>query len=235
MRGRPLVAARLVAGLVRRVWVFGVIGLMATAGLVVKTAHEPGLYWGSADVVLLTPPSAKAPNTIGLVSGSLIATAGLIQRQVSGGPAASHVVSDDVTLLDEGVTSGVTVTLPNAGGQWANNFEKAVLHVQSVDPVESVALSRLRAMVASVQSALAARETEAHVQSEHRIGTDVTPSTLTVRHFTGKTGRSIAASGLVGLSATAAFMVFVDRRRHGLLSSSGTVKAGPHRTQPRST
>lgn len=196
-----------------RVWLVTVLGVLVTAGLVYRVAHAPGLYFGSADVVFVMPSSEQIPNALGVYPGSLIATAGVIQREVSKGPDTAHVVSDDVTIVDEGETSAVSVTLPNSGGQWANNFEKAALHVQAVDPDQAVALDKLQSTVATIRATLAAREDAANVAADRRIRTEVSPNPLRVDLLSGERKRAIAASMALGLGATFALMVLVDRRR----------------------
>jgi hypothetical protein len=231
-------AGRRLSALVARVWIVAVIGVVATAGLVYQTARAPGVYFGSADVVLVLPPSPRTPNALGLSPVSLIATAGVLQREVSGGPDAAHVVSGEVTIVDEGEMNGVSVTLPNSGGQWANNFERASLHVQAADRDQAVALDRLRSTVAAIQSTLAAREDAANVLPERRIRTEISPTQLSVALLSGERKRAMAASAALGLGITFALMVLVDARRFRRFGQSSAGSVTPNalrRRLPRST
>ncbi len=191
-----------------------VLGSAATAGLVDHEWKGTGVYWGEAAVVFITPPDALTPNTLSVISGSLISTAGIIQREVMGGPPKNRVVSESVTLLDQGVTDGVSVDLPNAGGQWANNFERPVLRVQSVNPDEKVALRRLESMVVQIQQALDRRQEEAGVSKANWITTQVTPGTISVVMRTGNQKRAAAAALLLGLLVTGSVAVLVDAAGH---------------------
>lgn len=208
-----------------------VVGCATTAQLVHRAWNLPGFYWGQANVVFITPPNALAPNTLGVVSGSLISTAGIIQREVMDGPPKNRVVSESVTLLDEGVMDGVSVDLPNAGGQWENNFERPVLRVQSVNPDKQVAQRRLEQMVAQIQIAIERRQDEAGVLELNRITTQVTPSTITVGLREGDRKRAAASTALLGLLATGSVAVLADavghRRRRADQRSGAT--AGPDR------
>ena len=49
-----------------------VLGSAATAGLVDHEWKGTGVYWGEAAVVFITPPDALTPNTLSVISGSLI-------------------------------------------------------------------------------------------------------------------------------------------------------------------
>lgn len=191
-----------------------VLGSGATAGLVVHEWKGTGVYWGEADVVFITPPDALTPNTLSLVSGSLISTAGIVQREVMGGPPKNRVVSESVTLLDQGVTDGVSVDLPNAGGQWANNFERPVLRVQSVSPEEGVALRRLELMVGRIQQVLDRRQEQAGVSKANWITTQVTPGTISVAMRDGNQKRAAAAALVLGLLVTGSAAVLLDAAGH---------------------
>lgn len=191
-------------------------------GLAQHTRTHPGVYWGAVDVVFVAPPTALSPNTLRVVSGSLIATAGLVQRQVMEGPDEAHVVSDSVTLLDEGIFSGYSVTLPNAGGQWANNFERPALHVQASDPDEGVALARLTNTVHHITSVLDARQTTAGVLPLNRITTRLSPANIGVAYYPGSRTRGTLSSVLLGLGMTIGAMTFAERRGN---------RCGPRRRQ----
>jgi hypothetical protein len=213
-----------------------IAGAALTAGLAYHVARSPGVYYGSADVVFVLPASTRTPNALGLFPSSLIATASVVQREVSGGPDSAHVVSGNVTIVDEGETSGVSVTLPNTGGQWANNFEQASLHVQVSDPNEAVALDRLASTVALIQSTLLAREDAANVSVDRRIRTEVSPRQLSVKHLTGQRMKALAATVALGLGATVALMVLADPSRRSPPTREASVKLVPRRRrQPLST
>ncbi len=205
-----------------RLWVLALVGVLATAALALSVYRAPGVYYGSADVVLILPSSQRIPNALGLYPASLIATAGVLQREVTGGPDEAHVVSGDVTIVDEGDVRGVSVTLPNVGGQWANNFEKASLHVQAADPDPAVAFQKLRGTVSAIQDALAARQDAVGVVPGRRIRAEVSPTQLAVSLLTGDRKRATVATALLGLSLTLSLMVRVDqRRRPGAQSGRG--------------
>ena len=210
-RTNLLAALSRVVGVVRQVWFVALAGILLTLSMAQQARSAPGVYWGAVDVVFLAPPSALAPNSLGLVSGSLISTAGLVQRQVMEGPGPARVVSDSVTLLDEGITAGRRVTLPNAGGQWANNFERAVLRVQASDPREAVARQRLSDTVDEITSVLRTRQDEAGVLPAHRISTRLTPTTLVVTRYAGDPRRQTLSSLVLGLGVTASAVGLAHR------------------------
>src|SRR6476646_8847765 len=108
-------------GCARR-WYVLALGLLLTIGAVGYVNVAPGVYWSEARVVLLGPPSPARPNKLDSSSGSLIATAGVVEREMSSTRKSIPAISNDVTLVDQGVYDGEQVRMPNYGGQWATNF-----------------------------------------------------------------------------------------------------------------
>jgi hypothetical protein len=205
----------------RRAWFVVVVGVLATMGSMYWITSAGGVYYGQVDVVFLRPVNAHVPNSLSTTSGSVIATAGIVQRQVAGGPEGAHVVSDGVTLAQEGVTSGQSVRLPNAGGQWANNFNRAELDVQVVDTTSEGANARMSEVLARIDASLAQLQATAKVDPSNAIRTGLNPITPTITHEPGNPKRALVMTLLLGALLTIGAVILVDRvlLRHSRRSS----------------
>src|SRR5579875_3094252 len=112
---------------VHRAVAVAVVGLLLTAGFAIHVLHKPGVYFCSTRVLFLTPPSKENPNSLAASTGGVTAMAGAVSRMVEPHPPSAEVVSPLVMLTDEGIRHGWSVTLPNDGGQFANNFDQQLL------------------------------------------------------------------------------------------------------------
>ena len=202
--------------LLRAAWVSWWLVLIGGGVTVIGCAFVlsvPGVYWSEVDAVFLAPRSARFQNTYQVSSQSIIATAGVVQREVSGGLSRAQVVSDAVTLVGQGVRSGEQVVLPNAGGQWANNFNRPVLELQVAgrDPVE--VQQRLDGLFARVEASLRERQAAAGAPAEDLITVSKSPAAPSVRYQSGDRRQSLAACVLLGLGLTVAAVSGWERRR----------------------
>ena len=200
---------------IRRFWWLAATGLVLTAAVAVHVAREPGVYWAQVNVVLLAPAFPTSPNALSQTPTRVIELASVIQRAVAGveGP---HVVSDGVTIVDEGVRSGEAIRLPNAGGQWANNFNRPYVEVEVVDETREAATARLTQVLARVDRELETRQTIAGVASENRVTTQLSPSSPQISYTAGSPGRGVVATGVVGALLTFGAVLLVDARMVGL-------------------
>jgi hypothetical protein len=196
-----------------RAWYVLVLGLVLTAGAAFFVWASPGVYYGQVDVVFLRPVNQFVPNSLSITSSSVIATAGVVQREVSGGRAASRVVSEGVTVVGEGITSGQRITLPNSGGQWANNFDRALLDVQVVDRSEHGARERLDAAVAAINQSLERRQQAAGADRSTWIRTRLSPAQPTVHYMDHERRRGVAMTLLLGVGTTLSAVVLWEGRR----------------------
>lgn len=192
-----------------RLWWVTLAGLLLTAGAIFQAVNVPGVYWGQVDVVFLRPPAAKSPNTLSHSATRVIEAASVIQREVDG-VAGPRVVSDAVTLVDQGVTSGFSVRLPNAGGQWANNFNRPYLNVEVSSGTAEGARAELERVLDRIDQALADRQISAGVLPANRLTTLVTPAPE-VKYSAGLPRQAAAIVGLLGVGLTGAVLVLAAR------------------------
>jgi hypothetical protein len=203
---------------VRRQWLVAVAGVVVTLGAMLWAGADRGLYWSQVDVLFAAPQSGEG-NALMAAPETLIATAGVIQRDVTGARATSRVVSDSVTLVSQGVRRGVSVRIPNAGGQWANNFDRPVLDVEVVDETPAAAQARLQQVLADIADRLAARQRAAGVADSNLISIRLLPDSPTVEYVSGSPPRAMAMTGVLCIALTLGLIWGVEARRNRAVAS----------------
>lgn len=215
-------------GILRRRWYVVVLGLALLAGSVHVVASRAGVYWTQVDVVLLAPKSERYPNVIEQTSSGVIAMAGLVEREINRGVHAPATASASVTLAGEGVRRGYSITMPNGGGQWADDFDRPVLDVQVVGESESEVRRRIAELTDLVAHTLAARQAADGVPQVNRITASSSPASPVVLRLEGSHKKAIVATLLLGGALTCVGAVAVDR----LLSSRARRRRHVHALHP---
>ncbi|MDR6636657.1 hypothetical protein [Paenarthrobacter nitroguajacolicus] len=161
--------------LLRKRWyvAFAVI-LLGLAGLGAIRAQEP-VYWAQTEVSFVAPNSDPAYWIPGGDNAVLVPFAALVERRVNADSDSVDLVLARGTLYGAGVKQGYSVTLPNAGGQWAKSFTRPVLLVQVVDSSAENVNRVLSAVIDRINAACGALQKEMHVDSR-LIFTVSTPS-----------------------------------------------------------
>lgn len=204
-----------------RAWYVVLAGLILTGAATYWAWTTPGVYYAQVDVVFLQPVNNYVPNNLRGLSDDVIATASVVQREVTGGPEMSRVVSESVTIVGEGIRSGQRVSLPNSGGQWANNFERALLDVQVVDHTEDRAQARLDTLLRSIDASLENRQRAAGADPTTWISTRLSPAVPTVTYLEGERRRAVVMTFVLGAGLTCAALVLFEARTGGAAGRGG--------------
>jgi hypothetical protein len=187
------------------------VGLLVVLAAGGASLRAPGVWWTQVDVVFLAPTSARYPNSLEVTSASLISTAGVVERRVNAGRVPTAVSSSSVSLVGEGIRDGYSVRLPNAGGQWAENFSRPVLDVQVVGASRDVVAARLDILLAKIQTTLDELQVSGGADKFNLIITESAPR-VPVQTFVGpRNKRAAAGIGVLGSLITLATVVAVDR------------------------
>jgi hypothetical protein len=210
---------------VRKRWPVLLVGFLLTLVACVVTWRAPGVYWSSTKVYFLVPVTVQQPNQLAPDNSSAIPLAGLIQTEINEGNSPRQATSPDVTLVDEGITDGWSVILPDTGGQWAHNFPEPSLIVQASGPTAEVVQSRMSSLIDKITRLVAAREDAANVPTSSRVAFAMSPTAVAVQYSNGHRSRAVVVIGLlgVGLSLAACWIAdraFAARRRRGDTSDS---------------
>lgn len=197
-----------------------VLGFALTTALAVHVTRKPGVFYAETRVLFLAPQSKRNPNALIAPTKSVILVASAVARMVEPDPPIGQVVSPAVTLVDEGIRNGWSVTLPNDGGQFTNNFDESYLQVQAVGANAVKVHAKVEALVASINAGLSTLQDRAGVPSIDRITTSPNPG-VQLYYLKGSQPRAAAAVLVLGLSATMTVEMLLrrwrDRRVRSLL------------------
>jgi hypothetical protein len=203
------------------------LGLVLTAALGVHVLNKPGVFYSATSVGFHPPPSAANPNNSFVSSGSITSTAGAVGRMVEPNPPIGQVVSPTVTLVDEGVRHGWSVTLPNDGGQFTNHFDVSLLTVQAVGSSAAEVRTTIEQLVVRINVALKTLQDQANVPANDRISTTENPPRTQVYYFGNSRPRALAAVLVLGLAVTLTAEMILSRwqnrrrRSHAAAHPSG--------------
>jgi hypothetical protein len=103
------------------------------------------------------------------------------------------------------------VRLPNAGGQWADNFNRPVLDVQVVGPTRDAVKADLDALLAEIDAELARLQDDAGVAPAFRVTTQHAPTSPVIQYVGAQATRAMAGVAIVGLALTTLVAVGWDR------------------------
>jgi hypothetical protein len=189
-------------GLRRVQWLVAAIGVLATVATAAVAVERPGVYWTTVQLRFIAPTSAANPNTLQLASSSLVMMAGAVGQMVDDrqGP---RVTSPDVDITGLGIRNGWSVTLPNSGGQWANNFASPFLQIEAVGPSIAEVATTMQRLINLISADLLQLEQRSGVDPHNYVRTQLTPLTGPQFYYqVGSRIRAGLASVLLGLGLT---------------------------------
>jgi hypothetical protein len=198
---------------VRHRWWAAVIGTVLVVAASWGLAHPAPVYWAQQDVLFMLPQNDGKLNAYTSQTDGLIATAGLIAKDVTGSASGAMTVSDGVTLVGQGIHRGYSVRLPNSGGQWANNYDRAVLDVQVADTSDSAVRLRMAALYSEISAALTHREGVANVSQVNRIRLRLNPGAVRVHYESGHRAQALGAALVLGVGMVLALVIWWEGRQ----------------------
>lgn len=199
-----------VFSLCRRYWIVTILGLMATGCALILASGQGGTYNGQVNVIFLAPQSVRG-NALSVTTDSLISVAGVVAR-VAGGPGGkANTASAEVTLVGQGVETGYSIQQPNAGGQYGYVFQQPVLNVQSAGGSLAEAQEQMDLALQSIRRALGNIEDAAGVDSDMRIGVQLSPGEPTFTYVHGSRARAMATIAFIGVVLTLGTVLMLAR------------------------
>lgn len=182
-------------------WAVTLLGAGLTGLAVFWAITVPPVYFVQVRVVLLPPAGAQLNGFTGSAE-SLIDLAGVVAREMQGADGGASAVSQDVTLVGEGLHEGYSVRHPNAGGQWQYRFDEPVLDVQAVAATPKDVKKQATLALQRVRSTLTRIQRDQGVASIHRVRTVLSPATPQLYEEKGSRVRAVAATLLTGVIMT---------------------------------
>jgi hypothetical protein len=122
------------------------------------------------------------------------------------------VLSETVNAVGQGLGHGYSISLPNAGGQWALNLSRPILMVGSAASGPEQVQRLTDDAVARIHAELVRRQRDERVAPTRTVRTRLSPPTPTTVNGTGSRGRALVISELLRIGLTIAVALAVDRR-----------------------
>ncbi len=195
----------------RQKWLL-VLGALATCLSVLLGFDDEAVYWSHTTVQLVPPTQEVAENVLISSNEGLISLAGVVVLEANRQARTPRLASDGVSIVDAGITEGRLIRLPNAGGQWATNFDQATVDVQVSGPSPAGVESETERTLADLDGIMSAIQDRYDVDTSHRVSlqAQVGPS---IRSNGGRRVRYIIATVALGTLVTVTLAMAVDQRR----------------------
>lgn len=209
-----------VSRLLLRRWYIVALGVLCTLLVAGSVLARDGIYTTQVDVVFLAPSEPPTGNALTISQESLIYFAAIVERDVNSGRTGPRMSSATASLYGQGVREGYSVSLPNTGGQWANNFSRPVLDVEVVGASPEQVRLNLEAVLTRIEDTVAERQLSAGARRATWVSTQVAPATPVIGYVPVQGKRAALALGLLGGIVTLVATIQTDewqsrRRRRG--------------------
>ncbi|PJI53641.1 hypothetical protein CTI14_25745 [Methylobacterium radiotolerans] len=118
-----------------RRWPIVMAGALALMAFAVALTNPERVYWARTQVVFLYPGLAPVSTTFDLGTQALVNFTELVRLRVEDHDKYGATVEalSGGTLYGAGFRQGVSVVLPNMGGQWTKDYSEPRLSVEVVD------------------------------------------------------------------------------------------------------
>ncbi len=196
---------------VLRRWYVVVLALCLAFPVVSYSKDQPGVYWTKFDVEFVLPPGATGPNAMRQDSRNIVFYAAMIEKQSNATRGNAAIRATSAPLYGTGIHSGYLVYLPNSGGQWQSNFEKAALTVEVVDESQEKLDAMSNKLVAQIKHDVLAPQEKLGVVPHARITTRVSPEHPETSYIPLRNKRAIATELLLGLVIGVTGAYYTDR------------------------
>jgi len=203
-------ASRSVIVAAGRRWYVFVAVLMLFVPLALHASSVRGVYWAKYDVVFLLPPGASDNNALRNGASNIVFYAAMIQRQYTSTHKVVKVQTNGAPLYGSGVRSGVSMYLPDTGGQWQSNFNRPAITVEVVAETEAEANSLAGATARQIRDMALKPQADLGVVPKAYISTTTNPERPTAEYVDVRNKRAVGATALVALGAGTGLAVLVD-------------------------
>ena len=158
---------------------------------------HPSDYDPSAAAIAIST-SDDAPQLLYAAQPDLIEMAGLVARRIDAVEISGRGGDDSLSLVGLGISHGYSVTLPNSGGQWRYEFEKAELDVQIVGRSEEELAVLLHEATSRVADQMDELQDEQRVEESLRASVRRSPADPAVIMNAGRPTRAAGAALVLG-------------------------------------
>ena len=205
--------------------------LVLSGAALVTVLNQPAVYHAQVFVLFVGPKGEVETNPLRNPDTALIQIAGVVATALDQ-PTSAQPVSDDATIIGQGIVDGSSVRLPNDGGQWDISYRRPELDVQVAGRTADEVTRNMTALLARVDGELAHQQDLQSVPVSQRVTTKLSPPSIDVYRATGSRTRALAATVVVCAALT--FVVVGSVRRRALVAApawAGAVRDGPRQRE----
>lgn len=193
-----------------RRWYVVVAVLMLFVPLALHANSVRGVYWMKYDVVFLLPAGASDNNALRNGASNIVFYAAMIQRQYASTHKVVKVQTNGAPLYGSGVRSGVSMYLPDTGGQWQSNFNRPAITVEVVGETEAEANLLASTTAREIREMALKPQADLGVVPKAYISTTTNPERPAAGYVDVRNKRAVGAIALVAFGAATGLAVLVD-------------------------
>lgn len=198
------------AGAVVRRWYVALFVLALMSIPVLHASRPSGIYWSKVDVVFYPPSTASGGNPLRSDALGIVHYAALIERLVDGHQNRPLLETTGAALYGTGLRHGYAIYLPNAGGQWQTQFNRAAISVEVVGESAAEVRSVQTGLVEKLKAAADERQASMGVIRRSFITTSLSPESPEIQFHPARADYAAAALSLLALGLAIAAAVVVD-------------------------
>lgn len=188
-----------------------VVAVLAFPGAL-RILSSPGVYWMQQDVVFMPPASAAGGNSLRSDARNLVPYAAMIEKEFNGERVKEVVRTVSAPIFGTGVEQGSLVYLPNAGGQWQANFNRAAISVEAVSPTAQGVATRLNEATFRLRELADQPQEKLKVIDRAKILTGVYPSEVAAQYIAPRAKWALLLYLILVTSAAAAIYDVIHRK-----------------------
>lgn len=200
-----------IVGMMLRCWYLCLVVLAAFAVVGWNYDKNSGSFVTNTVVTFTKPATATLEPENGISDPSVISFASAIASEVNDGHTTPLYASADAPIYGAGVRQGISISVPNAGGQWSTSFTTAEIDVQIVGRTPEWVEEQQRTILARIVGATTAQQSA--TSPKGHISARIEPLSTQIGHIqTSRSSQLMAfgALGLAGLVSANAAAVLLD-------------------------
>jgi hypothetical protein len=182
--------------------------------------------WTQFNVLLVAPRSEEDPNYLKDPLYGLQPMVGVVANDIQGGRPPLLVGSTDATIVGQGITEGIRISVPNQGTQWRPVFASHYLDVQVAAATPEEVGQKSDEAVEAIADALRARQSAAGISGPSQIRALASSPDPTIYWISGSRPRAAIGTAVAGAGATIWLVYFLELRSRRRADSEAGSEAG---------
>ncbi|MFJ2617886.1 O-antigen ligase family protein [Glutamicibacter sp. NPDC087344] len=189
--------------------------LLVAAPIALSIRATPNIVWAQRDVVFLPPASSVGGNSLRSDAQDLIPFATMVEHRYDGIHGLDAIQTVSAPIYGTGISSGSSVYVSNAGGQWQTYMTDAIISVEVVANSNEAVLQKINAITDELEVLAAQPQEHMKIIDSAHILTDTYPADIVPQTIAPRTKWALLLFGFLTLMG-AGFAYDLTRRKLGL-------------------